>query len=378
MMKHHASKSKSNREALWTYVEEKKASISMSHVSLNTAKSSHSFISHLLVYGILTIFLVLVYSAGIVVLHLLVPVLAIAEIGIIGATLLTVVLFLPLRTFLQTIIDQRFSSRIDDVEQVLTPFKATLRSAVDPDQLSENIHTVVQQTLQPQSLSLWLRIPITTSNPSTKTRWNEQVWQTEVKEPSVERQMAQVPDANSAHLAISSEIHLAPTDPLVDYFLRNPGVIRINRAHLDSPALRDLRAAGIELSVPLISQEELLGLLNIGPSPSGRQYSRDERTLLTRIATHAPSALRVASMVQAQEHLVREQERLEQELRTAHFIQQSLLPKNVPTLPGWQITPYYQPAREVGGDFYDVLQFDDGRLGLVIGDVSYQLAFQVI
>ncbi len=190
----------------------------MSHVSLNAAKSSHSFISRILVYGILTISLVLVYSAGIVILHLLVPGLAIAEIGIIGATLLTVVLFLPLRTFLQTIIDQRFSSRTDDVEQVLTPFKATLRSVVNPDQLSENIHAVVQQTLQPQSLSLWLRTPITSSNPSIKTRWNEQVWQTEVRESSGERQMAQVHDANSMHLANSSEIYLAPTDPLVAYF----------------------------------------------------------------------------------------------------------------------------------------------------------------
>jgi serine phosphatase RsbU (regulator of sigma subunit) len=126
----------------------------------------------------------------------------------------------------------------------------------------------------------------------------------------------------------------------------------------------------MELSVPLISQEELLGVLNIGPSLSGRRYSQDERTLLTRIARHAPSAFRVASLVQAQEQLIRKHERLEQELRTAHYIQQSLLPKNIPTLPGWQIFPYYQPAREVGGDFYDVYQCDNGQLGLVIGDVS--------
>jgi len=42
----------------------------------------------------------------------------------------------------------------------------------------------------------------------------------------------------------------------------------------------------------------------------------------------------------------------------------------VPALPGWQLTPYYRPAREVGGDFYDFLPFEDGRLGLVIGDVA--------
>ena len=49
----------------------------------------------------------------------------------------------------------------------------------------------------------------------------------------------------------------------------------------------------------------------------------------------------------------RERERIEQELRVARSIQQASLPKEVPTLEGWQISPYYQPAREVGGDFYD-------------------------
>src|SRR5213078_4031834 len=67
---------------------------------------------------------------------------------------------------------------------------------------------------------------------------------------------------------------------------------------------------------------------------------------------------------------VRERERIEQELRTARAIQHAFLPKDVPTLPGWRFAPYYQPAREVGGDFYDFLPFADGRLGLVIGDVS--------
>jgi serine phosphatase RsbU (regulator of sigma subunit) len=47
-----------------------------------------------------------------------------------------------------------------------------------------------------------------------------------------------------------------------------------------------------------------------------------------------------------------------------------LLPKEVPTLEGWQITPFYQPAREVGGDFYDFLELEDGRLGVVVGDAT--------
>src|SRR5215217_2699463 len=65
-----------------------------------------------------------------------------------------------------------------------------------------------------------------------------------------------------------------------------------------------------------------------------------------------------------------ERERVEQELQVARRIQQASLPKEVPQLEGWQITPFYQPAREVGGDFYDFLDLADGRLGVVVGDAT--------
>jgi serine phosphatase RsbU (regulator of sigma subunit)/predicted ester cyclase len=75
----------------------------------------------------------------------------------------------------------------------------------------------------------------------------------------------------------------------------------------------------------------------------------------------------------AQAHLeqeIRERERVEQDLRMARSIQQASLPKEVPELEGWQISPYYQPAREVGGDFYDFHLLSEGRLGLVVGDAT--------
>jgi serine phosphatase RsbU (regulator of sigma subunit) len=64
---------------------------------------------------------------------------------------------------------------------------------------------------------------------------------------------------------------------------------------------------------------------------------------------------------------MRERERVEQELRVARSIQQASLPKELPKVEGWQIAPYYQSDREVGGDFYDVLELKDGRLGIVVG-----------
>jgi serine phosphatase RsbU (regulator of sigma subunit) len=70
------------------------------------------------------------------------------------------------------------------------------------------------------------------------------------------------------------------------------------------------------------------------------------------------------------EQEIRERERIEQELRVARRIQQASLPKEVPQLEGWQITPLYQPAREVGGDLYDFHLLSGGRLGLVVGDAT--------
>jgi serine phosphatase RsbU (regulator of sigma subunit) len=65
-----------------------------------------------------------------------------------------------------------------------------------------------------------------------------------------------------------------------------------------------------------------------------------------------------------------ERARVEQELRVARGIQQASLPKVVPELKGWQISPYYQPAREVGGDFYDFHLLSEGRLGVMVGDAT--------
>ena len=70
------------------------------------------------------------------------------------------------------------------------------------------------------------------------------------------------------------------------------------------------------------------------------------------------------------EQEIRERERVEQELRVARSIQRASLPKEVPQLEGWQITPFYKPAREVGGDFYDFHLLSEGRLGLVVGDAT--------
>ena len=161
-----------------------------------------------------------------------------------------------------------------------------------------------------------------------------------------------------------------PADPLLGYFLKASGVVEIDTLELDSPALREMKAAGAKLAVPLVSQGELIGLLNLGPRRSEQDYSSEDKRLLNTLATQAAPALRVAQLARLQQIEARERERVDQELRVARVIQETLLPETTPALPGWHLAAFWQPARAVSGDFYDFLEFPDGRIGVIVADVT--------
>lgn len=163
---------------------------------------------------------------------------------------------------------------------------------------------------------------------------------------------------------------MAPSDPLVAYLQSNPSAVRLSSLAFDSPTVEALRRAGTELVVPLISHGDLIGLLNLGPHLSGREYSSDERKLLDDLVGYVGPAVRVAQLVRQQEEEMRTRGRLEQEMRVAQLIQQQFLPKDLPRLPGWDIAAYYRPAQAVGGDFYDFIELPDGKMGVVVGDVT--------
>lgn len=165
-------------------------------------------------------------------------------------------------------------------------------------------------------------------------------------------------------------VEIPANDPLVAFLEKTDGPVDLPTLQLDSPAVEELRAIGVELVVPLVSQGELIGLLNLGRRLSDQDYSIDDRKLLDNLADQAVPAVRISQLVRQQEAEARERERMQQELRVATLIQQTLLPKHLPELTGWEVGAYYQPARAVGGDFYDFIELEDGRLAFVVGDVT--------
>src|SRR5919106_514182 len=113
----------------------------------------------------------------------------------------------------------------------------------------------------------------------------------------------------------------------------------------------------------------------VGIAPTGEEYEATgiviHRILGGKIAEEWSEGSGILGLTQQRlEQEIREREHVEQELLVARRIQQASLPKEVPTLEGWQITPHYQPAREVGGDFYDFFELEYGRLGLIVGDAT--------
>ena len=125
---------------------------------------------------------------------------------------------------------------------------------------------------------------------------------------------------------------------------------------------------GVVLAAFLRTAGGYRGSILLGRSPDQPVFTAGDKRLVASVASQAALALERADLQRA----VVERRALDQELAIGRRIQVSLMPRRFPDIPGWDIAATYEPAREVGGDFYDVFGLRDqpGRLGLVVADVT--------
>lgn len=305
-------------------------------------------VNRTMVYGVLTVLLTAVYLALVLLMqplfraltnHDSLPTMA-------ASTLATAVLFYPLRQRVQTMIDRRIFPRKYDAARVLTQLTRTIRGEVDISCLTLNLESAVSEILHPTCVFTWLQ------NENSfqvylfeeKLPWEETAW-------------------------VNGEV--LRKDPLISYLQNVPGdVTRLDNLVLPSPSLAQLQRANINILMVLRGQGELVGWLGLGPRDNEQGYSADDLKFLGEIAALAGPAIRIAQLAQEQQSAALTQQRMAQQLHVARLVQQTLLPHSWPELPGWQLAAFYQPAQAIGGDFYDFLQFKDGRFGIIIGDVS--------
>lgn len=120
------------------------------------------------------------------------------------------------------------------------------------------------------------------------------------------------------------------------------------------------------LCVPLQLKGSTIGVIYVDNRLQVGVFSPQDLELLAGMAASAAIAIENARLYA----IAVDRGRLERELQMAREVQANLIPRQTPTLPGWEFAAAWRPAREVSGDFYDFVPLDGGRLGLVVADVT--------
>ena len=127
-----------------------------------------------------------------------------------------------------------------------------------------------------------------------------------------------------------------------------------------------LQGLGIHCIVPMLSQNELRGVLCLGDRVGGESFDRSELEYLSALAKITISEIENARLFGE----MVEKQRIEKELTLAKTIQQGLLPKLIPTIPCYDISAINESSQQVGGDYYDIIPLSPHEYVLAIGDVA--------
>lgn len=120
------------------------------------------------------------------------------------------------------------------------------------------------------------------------------------------------------------------------------------------------------IAVPLMVKSELRGVLTVYNKKDGKPFTEDDQRLLAIIAGQSAQVVENARLYEKEKTLIKMQE----ELKFAARIQNELLPKSVPSIPGYEIAGRSIPAQEVGGDYYDFIPIDEHHIAFCLGDVT--------
>jgi serine phosphatase RsbU (regulator of sigma subunit) len=302
-----------------------------------------------LVYAVLTAVVTGLYALAVVAGNALVSTVSSATVFsspafAFGFGLVVVLLFDPLRRRMQSVVDRVFFRDRADFQTALLDMSRSVVSQLERPKLRELLTSRTADLLRLERLELLL--------------------------PRPEDGAFTDPAAEAAG------IHPLPMGAVLPQRLVERGApVRLADADdggLDLSSRRFVeaqRARGIGVVLPLATHGKLLGLLAVGRKRSEEELSREDLDHLLTIANQGALGLEAAGL---HEELTRRAE-VERDLDIARDIQASLFPRELPRLAGIEFFGVSRPARVVGGDFYDFLDVDgnaDGRLALVIGDVS--------
>ncbi len=254
-----------------------------------------------------------------------------------GFFLVGISLFEVLRRKLQAPLDKLFFREKFDYQAALLEMSEAITGELDLGRIADYLTSSVAATMRLEKASIWLR---------DREGWLERRGRREDRlSPAAALRRVLRQEGKPSDL---EELSLHFADDESESFRRR------------------LLEEGFRLLVPLVYRERLMGILALKEKLSGERFDREDQALLSTLANQSALAIETALL---HDEMTRQAE-LKRDLEIARDIQTSLLPRSVPEIPGFSFFGGSIPARVVGGDFYDFIPFEDGRLGVVIGDVS--------
>jgi len=283
-------------------------------------------IKRTIVYGGLTAFVLVAYLALVAILGVtVVRTLGVqGEVAPVAATVVVAALCVPVRRWLQNLVDRRMMRRRLDHARVLERADAALAGSDDLGIFARGVVDDLHAATQARSVAVWIADPGAAMLHPVATLG--------------------VPDDTAAMATVP---------------ITAPGLH--GRKAVAGSAVGEIAATGvrIEVAAPARLGDRLVGLVTLGPRSVGGGYDDDERRLMEsvaqRLAYAAGSFLPDTAGLESVE---------------ARRIQESLLPRELPCLPGLDVAATWIPAREVSGDGYDVLALEDGGLLALVADVA--------
>src|SRR6266436_1717747 len=155
-------------------------------------------------------------------------------------------------------------------------------------------------------------------------------------------------------------------DGVVGYAVQHQQAVLVADVKKDSRYIRLNPETRSELAVPLIYKDKVIGVLDLEHTRRGF-FTDDHKRTVTTLAAQVAIALENARLY---EEIARQEKRLERDLALARELQFRLLPQSRPKLPHLELAAKFAPARAIGGDLYDFVNYSQDRMGMVIGDVS--------
>ncbi len=253
-------------------------------------------------------------------------------------TLLVTVVFIPLRQKIQHLVDRAFYREAYDYRETLRQFVRSLNTLMDAEVLTKSVLQQICQTMHIGSGFVYLKLKKETAY-TMHTQFPESAW----------------PDTHT----------FSKDHPFIRILSENKNPVPLSEyGEALHPYFKSWQNTGI--SVPIGQDQELKGFILLDAKQSQIPFSAEDFDLLATVSGQFAIALENSRL---HEDLT-DQERIKKELEIARHIQINSLPRTQPVIPGFDIYGCSMPAYEVGGDYYDYLDADAGRLGLVVGDVS--------